>query len=184
MIRLEIELKIGKAKLEVLHRDITGVSVDAVVNPANNMLWMGGGVPGAARQSGGQSIEQEALSKAPVEPGDAVITGTGNLSAKWIIHAVVSGQDLVMTESILRKAIRSVLDKTDELKCRSLAFPMLTSEHSQVEIHIAARILVEETVDYLIKDNRWLDSVVFVESDETLRKIINDALLEKFTRHG
>jgi len=136
-------MKIGKAKLDVSDDCITAVSTHACVISANDMLWIGVGVAVTIRKNGGDVIEQEALANAPAQLGDAVVTGAGDLTAKWIIHAVVSGQDLVMTEETLRTAIKSVFTCVDDLKCPSLAFPMLTSEHSQVEIHVAARILVE-----------------------------------------
>ena len=38
-------------KIEVCHGDITQLEVDAVVNAANNRLWMGGGVAGALKKA-------------------------------------------------------------------------------------------------------------------------------------
>ena len=67
--------------------DITKVEVDAIVNAANNYLWMGAGVAGAIKQKGGKIIEEEAVSQGPIEVGDAVITSGGNLPVKYVIHA-------------------------------------------------------------------------------------------------
>ncbi len=45
-----------------LHKgDITALETDAIVNAANNALWMGAGVAGAIKRAGGQQIEDEAV---------------------------------------------------------------------------------------------------------------------------
>ncbi|MCE5250630.1 macro domain-containing protein [bacterium] len=177
-------MKIGKAKLDVIAGDITRIPVEAIVNPANNMLWMGGGVSALIRKAGGESIETESLKKAPAPIGEAVETKAGALAARWIIHAVITGQDLVATESAIRKAMRASLVKADSLRCTSLVVPILTTEISHVEIHIIAYGMVEETVKFLIQDNKSLEYVAFADNDESVRKIINDKLLEMFTKHG
>ena len=53
-------------KIVVVTGDITKQEVDAIVNPANSSMIMGGGVAGAIRRSGGTQIEDEALRNAPV----------------------------------------------------------------------------------------------------------------------
>jgi len=40
-------LAVGKARIECVEGDITAQDTDAVVNAANNALWMGAGVAGA-----------------------------------------------------------------------------------------------------------------------------------------
>jgi O-acetyl-ADP-ribose deacetylase (regulator of RNase III) len=82
-----MELIIGRAKLAILQGDITSLTTDAIVNAANNYLWMGAGVAGAIKQKGGKIIEEEAVSQGPIEVGDAVITSGGNLPVKYVIHA-------------------------------------------------------------------------------------------------
>ena len=52
---------IGKATVELLQGDITDLDTDAIVNAANNHLWMGAGVAGAIKRKGGPEIESEAV---------------------------------------------------------------------------------------------------------------------------
>ncbi|MCK4632673.1 MAG: macro domain-containing protein, partial [candidate division Zixibacteria bacterium] len=78
--------------IEIIQGDITQVDCEAIVNAANNELWMGAGVAGAIKQSGGQVIEEEAINKGPIMPGQAVFTGAGKLPHKMVIHAAVMGQ--------------------------------------------------------------------------------------------
>ena len=54
---------IDHGALEVVQGDITEQKTEAIVNAANNHFWMGGGVAGAIKRSGGASIESEAVSR-------------------------------------------------------------------------------------------------------------------------
>ena len=86
-------MKIKNTEIKVVMGDITELRVDAIVNAANNQLLMGGGVAGAIKKKGGKIIEEEALSKGPIEIGQAIATGAGELAAKYIIHAATMGMD-------------------------------------------------------------------------------------------
>src|SRR5438874_1167829 len=99
-----VVLRIGQISFEIQRGDISQANVDAVVNAANNHLWMGAGVAGALKRAGGIEIEREAVSKGPGEIGEAVVTGGGGLSARHVIHAAVMGQDLQTDQSKIRKA--------------------------------------------------------------------------------
>ena len=177
-------MKIGKTLLEVAAGNITNLDVEGIVIPANNMLWMGGGVSTEIRRAGGDSIEKEALEQAPSNIGDVVITGAGTLKARWILHAVISGQDLIASEESIRKATAACLSKTKEIGCKSLAIPVLTTGIHDIEVHVDVRCIVDETVDYLVNEKHHLKYVVFVGNDEEIRKIFNSTLLEKFTKRG
>src|SRR5207247_10279969 len=118
-------VSIGRVSLETERGDISQARVDAVVNAANNHLWMGAGVAGALKRAGGLEIEREAVAKGPVEIGEAVVTSGGALPAKYVIHAAVMGQDLQTDQSKIRKATRNSLIRARELGVASIAFPAL-----------------------------------------------------------
>jgi len=177
-------MKIGKTKLEIFPGDITKSGTEAVVIPANDMVWTGGEISADVRREGGKAIEDEAMSNAPAEIGSAVVTGAGKLGTRWIIHAVISGQDLSTDEEIVRSAVRACCSKADGIGCRSLAFPILDSSSFDVEIHRAARIVVEEVIGYLLGKRSSIERIVFVEHTEATRGIFYDALHDKFTKHG
>src|SRR3954451_19324642 len=74
-------------QIHLAKSDITLMAVDAVVNPANSLGIMGGGVAAALSRKGGPAIQKEAMSLAPIAVGAAVVTGGGKLFAKQVIHA-------------------------------------------------------------------------------------------------
>ena len=116
-------MRIGETEIEVRDGDIAALAVDAIVNAANDHLWMGSGVAGAIRRGGGEEIEREAIAKGPIRVGDAVATGAGRLPARWVIHAAVMGQDLRTSAAAIEEATHSSLRVAEELGASSVALP-------------------------------------------------------------
>lgn len=131
-------------EIEVCQGDITQLELEALVNAANNGLWMGGGVAGALKRAGGKEIEAEAVKKGPVSIGEAVVTGAGALKAKYIIHAAVMGRDLQTDAENIRQATRNSLLRGDELGIKSLAFPALGTGVGGFPLDECARIMIDE----------------------------------------
>jgi O-acetyl-ADP-ribose deacetylase (regulator of RNase III) len=93
------ELRIGTRSIRVIQGDISQQHADALVNAANNQLWMGSGVAGALKRKGGKIIEDEAVKQGPIPIGEAAITTAGALNAKYVIHAAGMGADLRTDEN-------------------------------------------------------------------------------------
>ena len=68
--------------------DITGLTVDAVVNAANAHLLPGGGVCGAVHRAAGPELAAACLALGGCPVGEARITPGIRLLAKHVIHAV------------------------------------------------------------------------------------------------
>lgn len=106
--------------------DITKARVDAIVNAANSLLIMGGGVAGAIKRTGGEEIEKEAVKHAPVPVGEAIATGAGRLPAKYVIHAPTMERPAmrIPLENAV-KATRAALREAERLGVESIAFPAM-----------------------------------------------------------
>ncbi len=129
--------------IRVVQGDITGVDTQAIVNAANNHLWMGSGVAGAIKQRGGEVIEQEAVAKGPVMPGEAVYTGAGRLPYRYVIHGAVMGQDLRTTNTLIRRTTIACLNLADQLGLESLTFPAFGTGVGGFPMKACANIMVE-----------------------------------------
>ena len=162
-------------KIEVYHGDITQLELDALVNAANNRLWMGGGVAGALKRVGGKEIEDEAVKKGPIPVGEVVVTGAGKLEAKYIIHAVVMGQDLKTDAEKIRQATRNSLLRGDELNIKSLAFPALGTGVGGFPLGECARIMISEVRQYSAGET-GLNRVVFVLFDQPACQVFKQEL--------
>jgi len=154
-----------KIKIRLIRGDITGQEVDAVVNAANNHLWMGIGVAGAIKRKGGNEIEKEAMSKGPIPVGKAVVTKAGKLKAKYVIHAAVMGQDLVTNEEYIRNATLNSLKRAEELKIESIAFPAFGTGVGGFPADECARIMLGEVKEFS-KKAEYLQEVRFILFDK------------------
>jgi O-acetyl-ADP-ribose deacetylase (regulator of RNase III) len=131
-------------QLEVREGDIAQVEADAIANSANDRLWMGAGVAGALKRAGGDEIEREAMAIGGIPLGTAVATTAGRLSARWVIHGAVMGQDLRTDADLVRRTTRSCLEVADELGARSLALPAFGTGVGGFQLAECARIMVDE----------------------------------------
>ena len=147
MTKLEQFVHMG-LELEVVEGDIAGLAVDAIANAANDRLWMGAGVAGAIKRAGGDEIEREAVAKGPIEIGDAVATGAGQLAARWVIHAAVMGQDLRTSADAIARATGRTLAVADELGAESLALPAFGTGVGGFPLDECARLMVAEARAY------------------------------------
>ena len=145
--------------------DITESEAEAIINAANNHLWMGAGVAGAIKRKGGQSIEDEAIKIGPINVGEAAVTKAGKLKAKYVIHAAVMGQDLRTNGTLIRKTTRSSLEKAERLGISSVDFPALGTGVGGFPLNDCARIMINEAKTFA-KSSIHLKSVGFILFDE------------------
>jgi O-acetyl-ADP-ribose deacetylase len=162
-------------ELEVLEGDITAHEVDAIANAANNHLWMGSGVAGAIKRAGGVEIEREAVQLGPIEVGEAVATGAGQLAVRWVIHGAVMGQDLQTNAELVRRTTESCLHVADELGAESLALPAFGTGVGGFPVDECARIMVETARGHEPASLRRVVFAVFgAESKEAFERALRE----------
>ncbi len=157
---MKIEKDFKNKKILLLQADITDLETDAIVNAANDLLWMGSGVAGAIRTKGGDDIEKEAMSKGPAKIGEAIVTTAGKLKAKYVIHAVLMGQDLLTSENYIRDATLNSLKRAEELKLNSIAFPALGTGVGGFPVNRCAEVIINTTAGFL-RNNQFVKEVYF-----------------------
>lgn len=116
--------------LKIVNSDITTMHVDAIVNAANTALQQGGGVCGAIFRAAGAEKLRAACSKlAPIKTGEAVITPGFDLPAKYVIHTPgpVYRDGKHGEREMLRSCYLNSLKLAKENKCKSVAFPLISS---------------------------------------------------------
>jgi O-acetyl-ADP-ribose deacetylase len=160
-------------ELEVVEGDIAVLEVDAIANAANDRLWMGAGVAGAIKRAGGEGIEREAVAKGPIPVGTAVATGAGRLSARYVVHGAVMGQDLRTNADLVARTTRACLEVADGLGCASVALPAFGTGVGGFPVPECARLMVAEARAF---EPAALKRVVFAVFGEEAEHAFQDAL--------
>ncbi|MBI4548404.1 MAG: macro domain-containing protein [Ignavibacteriae bacterium] len=176
---------IDHGSIEIVQGDITDQDTEAIVNAANNHLWMGAGVAGAIKRKGGVEIEREAVAQGPVEVGQAVLTSGGALKARYVIHAAVMGQDLHTDAEKITSAMQSVLRLAEEKHMSSISFPALGTGIGGFSPFHCAKIMLTDTIGFLQRSNH-LKHVRFVLFDKKIYDVFEEELKLQFSskRHG
>lgn len=161
---------IAGTKLALVQGDIAAQSVEAVVNAANSGLLGGGGVDGAIHRTGGPEIMAECDKIRDTEggcaTGQAVLTGAGQLAARYVLHAVgpIWRNGNEGEPALLRSAYESCLKIVRDRAIRTVAFPSLSTGAYRFPIAPASRIALATVVAELrtTRDDDALEEVRFV----------------------
>jgi O-acetyl-ADP-ribose deacetylase (regulator of RNase III) len=140
-----IEITQEGVTLQFMQGDIAAQSdVDAVVNAANAQLRTGGGVAGALHGAAGPGLAEEGRPLAPIQPGEAVVTGAHDLPNEYVIHCLgpVYGRD-EPSDELLARCYREALRLADEREIASVAFPALSTGAFGYPMEDAARVALE-----------------------------------------
>jgi O-acetyl-ADP-ribose deacetylase (regulator of RNase III) len=145
-----MEKRLGGILVQTYIGNITTLSVDAVVNAANSDLRMGSGVAGAIKRKGGDVIEQEAMAQGPINPGEAVITSAGTLSAKHVIHCAGMSPGKPATYDSVKSSVREALRLASENNLTSIAFPAIGAGVGELSKEQSAKAIIEAIEDHSI----------------------------------
>ncbi len=144
-----MQVVINNTVLELTDGDITEAETEAIVNPANEALVLGGGVAGAIRIKGGPAIQAECDNIGGIAVGCAVKTGGGRLKAKYVIHAVGPRMGEGDEDTKLTNATLNVLILADRDGIKSLTFPAVSTGIFGYPMDRCAEIMLGTTIAYL-----------------------------------
>ena len=140
-------------RVAVVRADITGLTVDAIVNAATRRLLGGGGVDGAIHRAAGPRLLEACRAIGGCPTGEARITPGFNLPARYVIHTVgpVYGgrpQDAQQLRACYQNCLRLVAENT----LATVAFPAISCGVYGYPIKEAAQIAVSTVAEFLAEN--------------------------------
>jgi O-acetyl-ADP-ribose deacetylase (regulator of RNase III) len=170
-----------KEKIEIIITDITTLTVEVIVNAANNTLLGGGGVDGVIHKAAGPELVQECSTLGGCETGDAKITLGYLLPAKHVIHTVGPvwhGGDKGEPE-LLRNAYRRCFEVAHENGLKSIAFPAISCGVFGYPMKQGCLIAMEETKN-AIESYPELSRIIFTPFSDGAMKIYQETFTAVF----
>jgi O-acetyl-ADP-ribose deacetylase (regulator of RNase III) len=142
-------------RIKIIVGDITGQSVDAIVNAANSSLAGGGGVDGAIHRAAGPELARESIALAPCPTGEARTTKGYKLPAAWVIHTVGPVYHSHTPEEaakLLASAYRNSLRAAVRAGAKTVAFPAISTGVYGYPREAAAGIAVKTVAAFLSQE--------------------------------
>jgi O-acetyl-ADP-ribose deacetylase len=172
-----MEVKIGKATLELLQGDITLQETDAIVNAANRSLLGGGGVDGAIHRAAGPDLLAECRILGGCETGEAKITKGYRLKARHVIHTVgpIYRAEGKKAPGLLAGCYRRSLEVANASKLKSIAFPSISTGAYGYPLGEAAIVALQTVKDFL-QSHEGIERVRFVLFGEEAYRAYEKAL--------
>jgi O-acetyl-ADP-ribose deacetylase len=173
-------------RIEIKIADITKLSVDVIVNTANNSLRGGGGVDGAIHRAAGRQLLEECITLKGCETGSAKITGGYNLPARYVIHTVGPvwrGGDKKESE-LLASCYYECLKIAEERNLITIAFPAISCGAYGFPLSAAATIAITTVFSFFQKNTTL--KVTFAcfneEVKNELEQALQDNVLERLSK--
>jgi O-acetyl-ADP-ribose deacetylase (regulator of RNase III) len=166
-------VRIGGTALTLFCGDITQQDTEAIVNAANPTLLGGGGVDGAIHRAGGPAILAECRrireTGGECPPGQAVITGGGNLKARYVIHTVgpVWRGGERNEEKTLENAYINSMMLAAQNQVTTISFPSISTGAYGFPIERACRVALHAVARFVRSHDgiREVRFIAFSQSD-------------------
>ena len=148
--------------IEILEADITELSVDAIVNAANESLAGGGGVDGAIHRAAGPELLAECRGLGGCPTGEARITQGYRLPARHVIHTVgpIWQGGGAGEPALLAACYQNSLALAEAHRLTSIAFPAISTGVYGFPLGQATGIAVRTVCGWLATES-GLARVVF-----------------------
>ncbi|MGD2085821.1 MAG: macro domain-containing protein [Candidatus Aminicenantes bacterium] len=133
----------------VVEGNLLEQEVDVIVNAWNRNIipwWLliPQGVSGAIKKKAGFAPFREVAKHGPIKLGHAVLTGSGRLKYKGIIHVAGINMFWCATEKSIRGSVHSAMTIVKEKGFQSVAFPIIGAGSGSYNTEKALSIMLDE----------------------------------------
>lgn len=148
---------------EIVRNDITNMQVDAIVNTANPRPVIGSGTDSMIHEKAGPLLLLARRAIGSIRVGQAAVTPAFGLRARLVIHTVGPVWDGGSgdAETLLRSCYNRSLALAHRYRCKSVAFPLISSGNYGFPKDKALQIAIAAFSHFLMDHEMKIYLVVF-----------------------
>ena len=152
---------------QIIRNDIVKVKADAIVNTANPLPTYAGAVDRSIYlAAGAEDLLKERRKIGPIPVGEAAWTPAFKLPAKYIIHTVgptwTDGRNGEV--EAVRSCYRNSLRIASELKCKSIAFPLIATGAYGFPKDLALEAATSVIYQFLLQNEMLVYLIIYDQS--------------------
>ncbi|KAG2459584.1 PAR14 polymerase, partial [Polypterus senegalus] len=177
----------GGQEVAVCKADMCSFPTDVVVNTSNEDLKHIGGLAAALLQAAGPDLQDQCdkytQKNGKVKVGDVVKTAAGNLPCKYVLHAVgPRWHSKSESEPVLKNVVMKTLKSAEDLGCKSIAIPAISSGIFGYPLDLCAETIVNSIREYYKNSHEGssLRKVNLVDNDDKTVQAISEAVQRIF----
>lgn len=161
--------------IAVLVDDLAFLDVDAVLRPANEVLEPVTPAMTRLDERAGAAFQDQRRVQFPFDAGAAVVTGAGNLVARFVVHVVVQSRRTDPGPDVIRRGLISAWQRASDWELATVAAPLIGTGAGQLPPEEAATLLAETFREHRTR-SRFPEALSIVLEREADRTAVEAAI--------
>ena len=129
--------------IQVIVEDLARIRADAIVRPADECLGPISPVISRLDEQAGPRFAEQRRLGTPLKAGAAVVTGSGNLAAPFVLHVVIRDPEAKIGRDVVRRALVSAWQRATDWELGTIATPLVGADSGELSVEEAATLLAE-----------------------------------------
>jgi O-acetyl-ADP-ribose deacetylase (regulator of RNase III) len=129
--------------IRVIVEDLALTQADAIVRPADESLGPTSPAIASLDEKAGPRFAEQRRVASPLKAGAAVVTGSGDLAAPFVLHVVVQDQESKTGREVVRRALVSAWQRATDWELGTIATPLVGVDSGLLTLEEAATLLAE-----------------------------------------
>jgi O-acetyl-ADP-ribose deacetylase (regulator of RNase III) len=129
--------------ISVIVNNLALTQADAILRPADESLGPTSAAIASLDERAGPRFAEQRRVASPLKAGAAVVTGSGDLAAPFVLHVVVQDREAKAGREIIRRALVSAWQRATDWELGTIATPLVGADSGQLTLEEAATLLAE-----------------------------------------
>ena len=129
--------------IRVIVDDLAVTRADAVMRPADESLGPATAAMSRLDEQAGPRFAEQRRLTTPLKAGAAVVTGSGDLAAPFVLHVVIRDPDSGVGRDVVRRALVSAWQRATDWELGTIAAPLVGADAGQLSLEEAATLMAE-----------------------------------------